>query len=98
MGGLVRRPAWHWPAWLKDRWEPKANKPLKIHRKLGEQRTAFSFLKKDAPVQEPSLEDDPAPAEIGFESPRCQAKAARPEVVRHAMVAARSGPEGGQGL
>ena len=86
MGGLVRRPAWHWPAWLKDRWEPKANKPLKIHRKLGEQRTAFSFLKKDAPVQEPSLEDDPAPAEIGFESPRRQAEAARPEVVRHAMV------------
>ena len=88
MGGLVRRPAWHWPAWLKDRWQPKANKPLKIHRKLGEQRTAFSFLKKDAPVQEPSLEDDPAPApaEIGFESPRRRAEAARPDVVRPEAV------------
>ena len=71
---------------MKDRWQPKANKPLKIHRKLGEQRTAFSFLKKDALVQEPSLEDDPAPAEIGFESPRRQAGAARPDVVRPEAV------------
>ena len=66
MGAWVRRPAWHWPAWWKNRSQPKANKPVKINRGLGGRRAAFSFLKKEAPVQEPLLENATASADIDF--------------------------------
>lgn len=72
MGKLVRRPvlhwpaALHWPSWWKDRSQPKANKPLKINRELGARRQAFSFLKKDASPEEPSLETEPDPAEMDY--------------------------------
>ena len=80
MGQWIRRPvlhwpsALHWPSWWKDRSQPKANKPLKINRELGARRAAFSFLKKDAPLEEPPLETDPAPPETDpapaeFDSP-----------------------------
>lgn len=88
MGQWVRRPAWQWPAWWKDRSQPKANKALKINRGLGKQRPAFAFLKKEAPEQEPPLEqEDPGSAEIDFlaeASPRTVARpgAGRPEPVR----------------
>ena len=63
----VRLPAWQWPAWWKDRSQPKANKPLKINREWRKQRPAFAFLKEDAPEEEPPLEQDaPASAEIDF--------------------------------
>ena len=73
MGALVRRPvfhwpsALHWPSWWKDRSQPKANKPVKINRELGARRATFSFLKQDAPSQEPSLEiEAPDPAEMDY--------------------------------
>ena len=67
MGQWVRLPAWQWPAWWKDRSQPKANKPLKINREWRKQRPAFAFLKEDAPEAEPPLEQDaPASAEIDF--------------------------------
>ena len=67
MGQWVRLPAWQWPAWWKDRSQPKANKPLKINREWRKQRPAFAFLKEDAPETEPPLEQDaPASAEIDF--------------------------------
>lgn len=67
MGQWVRLPAWQWPAWWKDRSQPKANKPLKINREWRKQRPAFAFLKEDAPKEEPPLEQDaPASAEIDF--------------------------------
>ena len=28
-------PAWHWPAWLKDRWEPKANQTAQDPPEVG---------------------------------------------------------------
>ncbi len=65
MGQWVRLPAWQWPAWWKDRSQPKANKPLKINREWRKQRPAFAFLKEDAPEEE--LEQEaPASAEIDF--------------------------------
>ena len=93
MGQWIRRPvlhwpsALHWPAWWKDRSQPKANKPLKINRELGARRAAFSFLKKDAPLEEPPLETDPAPAEFDSpvgDGPRIVPRPAvpRPEAVR----------------
>ena len=67
MGALVRRPGLHWPSWWKNRSQPKANKPLKINRELGARRAAFSFLKQDAPSQEPPLDiADPCPAEMDY--------------------------------
>ena len=67
MGQWVRLPTWQWPAWWKDRSQPKANKPLKINREWRKQRPAFAFLKEDAPEEEPPLEQDaPASAEIDF--------------------------------
>ena len=67
MGQWVRLPAWQWPAWWKDRSQPKANKPLKINREWRKQRPAFAFLKEDATEEEPPLEQDaPASAEIDF--------------------------------
>ncbi len=82
VGQLVRRPAWHWPSWLKDRWQPKANKPVKINRSLGGRRAAFSFLKKDAPLPEPSLEKNPAPAEMDFPVRAGPRDVPRPDVPR----------------
>ena len=65
MGQWVRLPTWQWPAWWKDRSQPKANKPLKINREWRKQRPAFAFLKEDAPEEE--LEQEaPASAEIDF--------------------------------
>lgn len=84
----VRLPVWQWPAWGRDRSQPKANKPLKINRELGKQRPAFAFLKKEAPDPEPSLEqEDAASAEIDFlagDGPRSVARPGigRPEPVR----------------
>ncbi len=84
----VRRPAWQWPSWWKDRSQPKANKPLKINRESKKQRPAFAFLKKDDPEQEsPPEQEDPASAEIDFPvriSPRTVARfdVRRPEPVR----------------
>ncbi len=84
----VRRPAWQWPSWWKDRSQPKANKPLKINRESRKQRPAFAFLKKDDPEQEsPPEQEDPASAEIDFPvriSPRTVARfdVGRPEPVR----------------
>ena len=67
MGQWVRLPTWQWPAWWKDRSQPKANKPLKINREWRKQRPAFAFLKGDASEEEPSLEQNaPASAEIDF--------------------------------
>ncbi len=67
MGQWVRLPSWQWPAWWTDRSQPKANKPLKINREWRKHRPAFSFLREDAPQEEPSLEQDaPASAEIDF--------------------------------
>ena len=67
MGQWVRLPTWQWPAWWKDRSQPKANKPLKINREWRKQRPAFAFLKEDAPEADPPLEQDaPASAEIDF--------------------------------
>ena len=67
MGQWVRLPAWQWPAWWKDRSQPKANKPLKINREWRKQRPAFAFLKEDAPEEEQPLEQEaPASAEIDF--------------------------------
>ncbi|MCY3729487.1 MAG: DNA translocase FtsK 4TM domain-containing protein [Nitrospira sp.] len=67
MGQWVRFPAWQWPAWWKDRSQPKANKPLKINRESRKQRPIFAFLKEDDPKEEPPLEQDAqAPAEIDF--------------------------------
>ncbi len=84
----VRRPAWQWPFWRKDRSQPKANKPLKINRESRKQRPAFAFLKKDDAEQEsPPEQEDPASAEIDFPvriSPRTVARfdVGRPEPVR----------------
>ena len=67
MGQWVRFPTWRWPAWRKDRSELKANKPIKINREWKKQRSAFAFLKENAPKEEPSLEQDvQVPAEIDF--------------------------------
>ncbi len=83
----VRRPAWQWPFWRKDRSQPKANKPLKINRESRKQRPAFAFLKKDDAEQEsPPEQEDPASAEIDFPvriSPRTVARfdVGRPEPV-----------------
>ncbi|MYF25042.1 MAG: hypothetical protein F4224_07090, partial [Nitrospira sp. SB0678_bin_10] len=67
MGQWVRLPTWQWPAWWKDRSQPKANKPLKINREWRKQRPAFAFLKEDAPEEEQPLEQEaPASAEIDF--------------------------------
>lgn len=66
MGQWVRLPAWQWPAWWKDRSEPKANKPLKINRELGGRRATFSFLKQDTSPAEPSLETEPDPAGMDY--------------------------------
>ena len=93
MGQWIRRPvlhwpsALHWPSWWKDRSQPKANKPLKINRELGARRAAFSFLKKDTPLEEPPLETDPAPPEFDSpvgDGPRVVPRPAvpRPEAVR----------------
>ena len=69
----VRLPAWQWPAWWKDRSQPKANKPLKINREWRKHRPAFAFLKEDAPKEEPPLEtEEPHPAEMEFDSLRHQ--------------------------
>ena len=84
----VRRPAWQWPFWRKDRSQPKANKPLKINRESRKQRPAFAFLKKDDAEQEsPPEQEAPASAEIDFPvriSPRTVARfdVGRPEPVR----------------
>ena len=73
MGQWIRLPAWRWPAWWKDRSQPKANKPLKINREWRKQRPAFAFLKEDAAEEEPNLEQDaPASAEMEFDSLRHQ--------------------------
>lgn len=88
LGQWVRLPSWQWPAWWKDRSQPKANKPLKINREWKKQRPAFSFLKEDDPEEEPPLEQDaPALAEIDFpvgNGPRAMTRSdvARPEPVR----------------
>lgn len=88
MGQWVRLPSWQWPAWWKDRSQPKANKPLKINREWKKQRTAFSFLKEDDPEEEQPLEQDaPASAEIDFpveNGPRAMTRSdlGRPEPVR----------------
>ena len=67
MGQWVRLPTWQWPAWWKDRSQPKANKPLKINREWRKQRPAFAFLKEDATEEEQPLEQEaPASAEIDF--------------------------------
>ena len=80
MGALVRRPAW--PSWWKDRWPPKANKPVRIHRQSGQRRPDFSFLKKDPPEQEPPPEQDPSPAEMEFPAGDGPRIVPRPEPVR----------------
>lgn len=91
MGQWVRLPTWQWPAWWKNRSQPKANKPLKINREWRKQRPAFAFLKEAAPEEEPPLEQDaPASAEIDFpvgDGPRVVPRDAsraipRPEPVR----------------
>ena len=94
MGKLIRRPVLHWPAWLGTSWRSRANKQVKINRSLGGRRGAFSFMKKEAPLQEPpARERDSAPADIDFleESPRSRpnvvrTEAVRPEVVRPDVV------------
>ena len=83
MGQWVRLPAWQWPAWWKDRSQPKANKPLKINREWRKQRPAFAFLKEDAPEEEPPPEPDaPASAEIDFPARRGLGAVARSDVGR----------------
>lgn len=83
MGQWIRLPAWQWPAWWKDRSQPKANKPLKINREWRKQRPAFAFLKEDAPEEEPPLEQDaPAPAEIDFPARSGFHTVSRPDVGR----------------
>lgn len=88
MGQWIRLPAWQWPAWWRDRSQPKANKPLKINREWRKQRPAFAFLKEDAPEEEPSLEQEsPASAEIDFPArsglrPVARSDVGRPEPVR----------------
>ncbi len=72
MGQWVRLPvlkwpsALRWPAWWKDRSQPKSNKPLKINRELGGRRATFSFLKQDTSQAEPSLEADPDLVETDY--------------------------------
>lgn len=84
----IRRPAWQWPSWWKDRSQPKANKPLKINRESRKQRSAFAFLKEADPEQEsPQEQEAPASAEIDFPariSPRVVSRSdvGRPEPVR----------------
>ena len=83
MGQWVRLPTWQWPAWWKDRSQPKANKPLKINREWRKQRPAFAFLKEDAPEEEPPLEQDaPASAEIDFPARSGLRTVSRPDVGR----------------
>ena len=88
MGQWVRLPAWQWPAWWRDRSQPKANKPLKINREWRKQRPAFAFLKEDAPEEEQPLEQDaPASTEIDFPArsglrPVSRSDVGRPEPVR----------------
>ena len=84
----VRLPTWQWPAWWKDRSQPKANKPLKINREWRKQRPAFAFLKEDDLEEEQPLEQDAsASAEIDFpveNGPRVMTRSdvGRPEPVR----------------
>ena len=83
MGQWVRLPTWQWPAWWKDRSQPKANKPLKINREWRKQRPAFAFLKEDAPEEEPPPEPDaPASAEIDFPARSGLGAVARSDVGR----------------
>ena len=88
MGQWIRLPSWQWPAWWKDRSQPKANKPLKINREWKKQRPAFSFLKEDDPEDEQLLEQDaPASTEIVFpveseSRAMTRSDAGRPEPVR----------------
>ena len=83
MGQWVRLPTWQWPAWWKDRSQPKANKPLKINREWRKQRPAFAFLKEDAPEEEPPLEPGaPASAEIDFPARSGLGAVARSDVGR----------------
>ena len=72
MGQWVRLPVWkwpsalRWPAWWKDRSQPKSNKPLKINRELGGRRATSLFLKQDTSQAEPSLEAEPDLAEMDY--------------------------------
>ena len=84
MGKLARRPALpSWlQAWLAERWQPKANKPVKIHRSI--RRIAHSPLKEEVPLPEPHFPETNQD-EAGPELPRPRTEPGRADVVRPEM-------------